>query len=67
MKEHYADNPKEKAQPKQRMTLEDQSKLCSTQLSARWSDPVWAENQKNALKQSWVKRREKLNNNELTH
>jgi hypothetical protein len=67
MKEHYADNPKEKVQPKQRMTLEDQSKLCSIHLSARWSDPVWAENQKNALKQSWVKRREKLNNNELTH
>jgi hypothetical protein len=67
VKSHYTKNPKQKAEPVVRMSIEEQSKLCSEQLTMRWADPVWKENQVNRLKESWVKRREKLNTDELTH
>jgi hypothetical protein len=66
MKRYLIENPPKKVETIPRMSLEEQSKLCSEQLTSRWADPVWKENQKNALKQSWSKRRQKLNNNELT-
>jgi len=47
------------------MTREEQDKLCSGQLKNRWADPVWATNQKIKLKEAWIKRKEKLNINEL--
>ena len=66
MKRYLIENPPKKVEAIPRMSLEEQSKLCSEQLTSRWADPVWKENQKIALEQSWAKRRQKLNNNELT-
>jgi hypothetical protein len=43
------------------MTREEQDKLCSEQLKNRWADPVWAANQKQKLKESWVKRKNLIN------
>jgi hypothetical protein len=65
MKEQWSNGSRKRAKPKISMTREEQDKLCSSQLKNKWADPVWAINQKIKLKAAWVKRKEKLNNNEL--
>jgi hypothetical protein len=56
MKEQWNNGSRKRAEPKKTMTREEQDKLCSTQLKNRWSDPVWAENQKRKLKEASKKR-----------
>ena len=63
MKDQWSNGSRKRAEPKQTMTREEQDKLCSQQLKNRWADPIWAENQRNKLKESWQKR--KNINNEL--
>jgi len=65
MKEQWSNGSRKRAEPKISMTREEQDKLCSGQLKNRWADPVWATNQKIKLKEAWIKRKEKLNINEL--
>jgi hypothetical protein len=61
MKQQWSDGTRKKAEPKITMPREEQDKLCSQQLKNRWSDPIWAENQKNKLKESWAKRKQYIN------
>ena len=61
MKDQWSNGSRKRAEPKQTMTREEQDKLCSIQLKNRWADPVWAENQRNKLKESW-QRRKNINN-----
>lgn len=62
MKKQWSDGTRKRAVPKQTMSREEQDKLCSNQLKNRWADPVWASNQKTKLKESWVKRKQIINN-----
>ena len=57
MKKQWADGTRKKAEPKVKMLREDQDKLCSQQLKSRWANPVWAENQRKKLKESWHMRK----------
>lgn len=57
MKKQWADGTRKKAEPKVKMSRKDQDKLCSQQLKSRWANPVWAENQRKKLKESWHKRK----------
>ena len=41
-----------------KMTRKDQDAKCSTDLKSRWADPVWAANQKQRLKDAWLKRKQ---------
>ena len=61
MKDQWSNGSRKRAEPKQTMTREEQDKLCSQQLKNRWADPVWTENQRNKLKESW-QRRKNINN-----
>lgn len=61
MKEHWSNGTRKRAEPKKTMTREEQDRLHSDRLKLRWADPIWAENQRKKLKESWDKR--KLNNN----
>jgi hypothetical protein len=65
MKKQWSNGTRKRAEPKQSMSREEQDKLCSQQLKSRWANPEWADNQKAKLKESWVKRKQNLNNNEL--
>lgn len=58
MTQQWSDGTRKRAEPKKTMSREEQDKLCSQQLKNRWSDPVWAENQKAKLKESWNKRKQ---------
>ena len=64
MKEQWADGTRKKAYKSKSvsMTKEEQGKLCSNQLKSRWADPVWAENQRAKLKESWKIRKSYINN-----
>lgn len=62
MKEQWSNGSRKRAEPKQTMSRKEQDKLCSEQLKNRWADPVWAENQRKKLKESWRKRKN-INNN----
>jgi len=64
LKKQWADGTRKRSEPKKKMKREDQDKLSSEQLKARWSDPIWAENQRQKLKDAWIKR--KLNINRIT-
>ena len=61
MKQQWSDGTRKKAEPKITMPREEQDKLCSQQLKNRWSDPIWAEHQRNKLKESWAKRKQNIN------
>ena len=63
MKQQWSDGTRKRgrAEPKKTMTREEQDKLCSEQLKNRWSDPVWAANQRAKLKESWSKRKQNIN------
>jgi hypothetical protein len=61
MKAQWSDGTRKRAEPKQTMTREEQDKLCSQQLKSRWTDPVWAANQRAKLKESWAKRKQNIN------
>ena len=58
MTQQWSDGTRKRAEPKKTMSREEQDKLCSQQLKNRWSDPVWAENQRAKLKESWNKRKQ---------
>lgn len=62
MLQQWSDGTRKRKQPKQTMSREEQDKLCSQQLKSRWSDPVWAANQRAKLKESWAKRKQIINN-----
>lgn len=47
--------------PKEKMPRLEQDALSSAQLKSRWADPVWADSQRQKLKESWARR--KLINN----
>lgn len=57
MKEIWASGSRPRKKPKNSMSLEEQSKLCSEQLKSRWADPIWAANQRQKLRDSWAKRK----------
>lgn len=61
MKSQWSDGTRKRAEPKKKMTREDQGVLCSEQLKNRWADPVWSANQKQKLKESWAKRKNLIN------
>ena len=52
LKEQWSDGTriKTKAEPKVKMTKEEQGKLHSQRLKERWADPIWAANQRAKLK-----------------
>lgn len=60
MKEQWSNGTRKRAELKQTMTREQQDKLCSEGLQARWSNPEWKARQIEALKAAWVKRKAKL-------
>lgn len=49
MKNQWSDGTRKRTDPKQKMTLEEQSALSSDRLKSKWSDPEWKERQKKAL------------------
>jgi hypothetical protein len=61
LKKQWADGTRKRSEPKNKMKREDQDKLSSEQLKARWSDPIWAENQRQKLKDAWIKRKLNIN------
>ena len=56
MKEQWSNSTRKRAEPKQKMTMEEQAKLSSDTLKSKWSDPEWAANQKLALAEGAKKR-----------
>jgi hypothetical protein len=56
MKEQWSNGTRKRAEPKQKMTKEEQAKLSSDTLKSKWSDPEWAANQKLALAEGAKKR-----------
>jgi len=56
MKEQWNNGSRKRAEPKQTMSREEQDRLCSAQLKSRWSDPIWAEKQREKLRVSAKKR-----------
>ena len=65
MKEQWNNGSRKRAEPKQSMSREEQDKLCSEKLKSRWSDPLWAEKQKEKLRVSAKKRWEHYYINKL--
>ena len=65
MKKQWEDGTRKKAEKKIIMTREEQDKLCSEKLKSRWADPVWADNQRKKLKESWFKRKQNITNKRL--
>ena len=61
MKEQWSNGSRKRKEPKITMNRKEQNKLCSDQLKNKWSNPVWALNQKEKLKQAWIKRKENIN------
>jgi hypothetical protein len=61
MKEQWSNGTRKRKEPKIIMNRKEQNKLCSEQLKHRWSNPVWALNQREKLKQAWIKRKENIN------
>lgn len=59
MKEQWSNGSRKRAEPKKKMTREEQDALHSSKLKERWADPIWAENQRKKLKESWDKRKYK--------
>jgi len=49
MKEQWNNGTRKRAEPKTKMTKEEQAGLSSTRLKSRWSDPEWAAKQREAL------------------
>lgn len=49
MKDQWSNGTRKRAEPKQTMTLEEQSKLSSERMKSKWSDPEWKEKQRKAL------------------
>ena len=49
VKEQWDNGTRKRAQPKTKMTPEEQAKLSSDVLKSKWLNPVWKENQRKAL------------------
>lgn len=56
MKEIWSDGSRKRKEPKNSMSKDEQGKLSSVGLKARWADPVWAANQRAKLKEARNKR-----------
>ena len=56
MKEQWSNGTRKRAEPKQKMTKEEQAKVSSDTLKSKWSDPEWAAKQKLALAEGAKKR-----------
>ncbi len=54
--ETWNNGKRKRAEPKQKMTIEEQGRLHSENLKKRWADPVWAENQKQRLREGSKRR-----------
>lgn len=54
--EYLEAHPMPKKERPKTMTKDEQGKLCSKQLKSRWSDPVWAANQRKSLSEGAKKR-----------
>jgi hypothetical protein len=54
--ETWNNGKRKRAEPKNTMTIEEQGRLHSENLKKRWADPVWAENQKQRLREGSKRR-----------
>ena len=54
--ETWNNGKRKRAEPKNAMTIEEQGRLHSENLKKRWADPVWAENQKQRLREGSKRR-----------
>lgn len=51
MKKQWDDGTRKKAQPKKKMTKEEQAVVSSESLKSKWADPEWKERQREALRE----------------
>lgn len=58
--ETWNNGKRKRAEPKQKMTIEEQGRLHSENLKKRWADPVWAENQRQRLREGSKRRHQTI-------
>jgi hypothetical protein len=56
MKKQWSDGSRKRAQPKSKMSREEQDRDSAIRLKSKWADPVWAEAQRQKLKEGAKKR-----------
>jgi hypothetical protein len=57
LKNQWSDGTRKRAEPKIKMSRQEQDALCSVQLKSRWSNADWKENQRLKLKEAWLRRK----------
>jgi hypothetical protein len=57
LKNQWSDGTRKRAEPKIKMSRQEQDALCSVQLKSRWSNADWKEKQRLKLKEAWLRRK----------